>query len=142
MRQLCLAFIALALTTAPAVVRASSGGINGFSGEFGIDCNVCHTGGQAPAVVIDGPTLVFPGTVNSYTLTITPNGLTQRMGGLDVSADGGSLIVTDPGTYLLADEVTHDDPRVLDGNNQIVFTFDWMSPLTDGTQRPPIKHSV
>ena len=114
--------------------QARSSGINGFSGNpatnGGAICNACHSGGQTPQVSLDGPTLVAPGTVHTYTLTIM--GGQEVAGGLDVSATSGSLVVTDPGTQLKSGEITHTSPRPVDGNKNVTFSFNWTAPVVEG----------
>jgi len=112
---------------------ARSGGINGFSGNpatnGGAICNQCHSGGQTPQVSLDGPTLVAPGTVHTYTLTIM--GGQEVAGGLDVSATSGTLVVTDPGTQMKSGEITHTSPRPVDGNKNVTFSFNWTAPVVE-----------
>jgi hypothetical protein len=114
--------------------RARSGGIDGYSGNpatnGGSICNACHSGGQTPTVALDGPTLVEPDSESTYTLTIT--GGQETAGGLDVSATSGTLVVVDPATYLRNGEITHNDPRSVDGDGAVVFSFNWRAPAGEG----------
>ena len=129
-----LVAVAVFLVMQAAAVRALHAypeGITGLSGNpatnGGLNCNVCHSGGVAPTVTITGPTSVATGATNTYTLRIS--GGQQVGGGLDVSADDGELSVSDPGTQLIKLEVTHTSPRPVDGNLEVLFSFNWTAPL-------------
>lgn len=128
----------LFLTSLVVAVRfpqASSTGISGFSGAPMTDeltCNECHSGGVPPTVTIAGPSLVTPGSTHSFTLTIS--GGQQRGGGLDVAADGGTLVATDlVGTRVQFGEIVHNSTRNVDVNRQVIWSFDWIAPPTEGT---------
>ena len=117
---------------------AWNGGISGFSGNpasnAGAYCIDCHTGGIIPDVSINGPTLVTAVSMNVYTLQIAGGQATA--GGFDVSADGGTLVASDPGTHTesgggVGDEVTHDAPRAA-VSGRVVFNFTWQAPATPG----------
>ncbi len=119
-------------------VQAWSTGVTTYSGQFGTICNVCHSGGTVPVVTLTGPANVAPGTISTYTLTIdVPASTTtnQRAGGLDVSADGGVLFATDPGTQIPGGtvEITHTAPRTMNASREVIFTFDWEAPLSAGS---------
>lgn len=117
---------------------ASSTGQNGFSGNpnttGGLICSVCHTGGIQPTVTLSGPTNVAPGTVNTYTLTIS--GGQEIAGGLDVTtAEGtttpvGTLIPISADTQILFDELTHTEPRQADLSGNVSWSFRWQAPAT------------
>ncbi|MDH3784856.1 MAG: hypothetical protein OEV00_05945 [Acidobacteriota bacterium] len=122
---------------------ASSGGIGGFSGDpvnaaSGDNCNQCHSGGIAPTVVIGGPTSVMPGSTTRYILQISggQGGLLGAGGGLDVSTNDGTLIASDPGTYITnflgVDDITHSGTRGVVGG-VVTFSFDWQAPVAPGT---------
>jgi hypothetical protein len=114
--------------------RAFSTGITTVSGNpstGGINCNVCHSGGLAPTVTIEGPSSVAPGSTTTYVLRIS--GGQEVGGGLDVSATDGALSVADPGTYMRSGEITHSTPRPVDGNGEVLFSFNWTAPLAPGT---------
>lgn len=109
---------------------AASNGINGYSGKNGVICSQCHGGGIVPTVTISGPTEVQPQSTHTYTLTI--GGGQQVAGGLDVAAEAGALSVADPGTHLQGGEITHDSPRIIDVNLEVVFSFNWTAPPEAG----------
>jgi len=113
---------------------ASSTGITGYSGNpaagGGNTCVSCHSGGVAPTVELTGPTTVQPGTVNSYTLTIT--GGQANSGGLDVSVSAGTLINTQSSTKLQNSEITHT-ARANAVGGAVSWTFNWQAPATGGT---------
>jgi hypothetical protein len=116
-------------------LSAFSTGISGFSGNpatGGANCNECHQGGVTPAVALDGPTLVQPGSTHTYTLTVSGG---QRIaGGLDVSATDGALSVLDPETFLLDGEITHRTPRIVNLLTQeAIWAFNWTAPPTPGS---------
>lgn len=128
-------FLAVGVVCAVVPANASPGGINGFSGQSGNTCNVCHQGGSFPTVTLTGPAAVAPGTVSTYTLTIavpidTPTD--QKAGGLDVAASGGTLMATAPGTQIRFGELTHTAPKDMDPDRNVIFTFDWQAPVSTG----------
>jgi hypothetical protein len=137
MTERTIAFTAVLATlvvwTPPAA--AYSDGVSGFSGDpatGGATCNSCHDGGVEPVLTLAGPTTVAPGSTNTYTLTIA--GGQQRAGGLDVSASDGTLVVSDPGTWLLDGEIVHTQPRPVSiGTFEAVWSFNWTAPLTAGS---------
>ncbi len=102
-----------------------NGGISGYSGNpatnAGNTCSTCHSGGVIPTVNLTGPTIVQPGTISSFTFTIS--GGQQNSGGLDISADGGSLINTLASTRLQANEITHNQRATAVGGS-ISWSFD------------------
>ncbi len=118
------------------VAGASSTGRVGFSGNpntnGGAICNVCHSGGVVPSVTLDGPVNVVAGETVTFTLTIS--GGQEVAGGFNVSATDGSLLIvpdtTD--TQIMSGELTHTAPKLVDGNNDVVFSFRWTAPATDG----------
>lgn len=128
------AMTALVLISVPSELSARSGGIDGYSGNpatGGEICTACHSGGVAPSVTLSGPTLVEPGTVHTYTLTVS--GGQQVAAGLDVSVTDGTLSVTDVGTYLSNGEITHSSPRPVEVDGSASWTFDWNVPVSEGT---------
>jgi len=54
---------------------AFSSGINGYSGNpahnAGNSCMSCHPGGVIPIINLTGPLTVQPGSINTYTLTLS-----------------------------------------------------------------------
>ncbi len=118
---------------------ARSGGIDGYSGNPGInggaDCTDCHDGGTVPTVSISGPTTVDVGTTNTYTLTITgaQSGSNPR-GGLDVSATSGTLVsIGGQGTAISAGELIHSTAKQFAGAGSISWNFQWTAPGTAGS---------
>jgi mono/diheme cytochrome c family protein/chitodextrinase len=114
-------------------VFAFSSGVTGYSGNpaagGGNTCVSCHSGGTAPTVTLTGPATVQPGTINSYTLTIT--GGQANSGGLDVSVESGSLINTQSSTKLQSSEITHTARRAA-VSGAVSWSFDWQAPTTAG----------
>ncbi len=111
-----------------------SSGVNGYSTNpatnAGNSCALCHSGGTAPTITLTGPVSVQPGTVNTYTLTIS--GGQANSGGLDVSVDAGTLISTLANTKLQSGEVTHTQRALADPNGDVAWSFDWQAPTTLG----------
>jgi hypothetical protein len=135
--------LALSLLVATAPALASSFGITNFSGnpatQGGSDCNVCHSGGVIPTVVLSGPVNVQVGKTNTYSLTVTSNSpISQRFAGLDVSTTDGRLVATQAGTIAMVNsigevEITHSDPLANSFGGNAVFEFDWTAPLSAGS---------
>ena len=111
-----------------------SGGINGFSGNpvtnGGSTCSNCHSGGTTPTVVLTGPSVVQPGSINTFTLTIS--GGQQNSGGLNVSADGGILISTLANTKIQVTELTHTQRVIAAGDGTVAWDFNWQAPTAIG----------
>ncbi|UCE88965.1 MAG: PKD domain-containing protein [Pseudomonadota bacterium] len=114
---------------------ASSGGITGRSGNpatGGSTCTACHTQVGGASAVISGPTTVAPGSVNSYTLTLSGGPL--QTAGLNVSASAGTITDTNPsGTRMQGGELTQSSPLNNGANAPSVsWTFDWQAPAAAG----------
>ena len=121
---------ALALCLLAGEVSARSGGISERSGRGETTCSACHSGGVAPVVVLDGPSLLPVGATATFTLSMT--GGQEMAGGLDVAATAGTLAVA-PGeegaTRILDDELTHAAPRVAAAPS---WSFQWTAPAEAG----------
>jgi hypothetical protein len=120
--------VSVAVGTNPAY--AFRDGINGFSGKTGAICNQCHAGGTAPTVALDGPATVAPGTMATYTFTVTGNSVAA---GLDVAVTGGQLSVDSAqGARIQGGEVVHNARKnYVDGSASWTFTF--TAPSSAGT---------
>jgi hypothetical protein len=116
---------------APALHQTGISGYSGNPASGGATCIACHSGGQPPRTRIEGPSVVAIGNTVTYTLRIS--GGQSIAGGLDVSVTAGGLVATDPGTQLLNSEITHVQPRTVDANGDVVFTFDWNAPASATT---------
>lgn len=134
LRIAVLMAIFISVVFAGASLFAFSSGYDGRSGNpatnGGQTCNQCHSGGITPTVSIDGPAIVLPGDVATYTLTIS--GGQEVAGGFDVSAISGTLSPL-PGAmdvYLRGVEVTHTEPKPVDGAGEVAFSFQWTAPTT------------
>ncbi len=116
-------------------VFSYSAGINGYSSNpttnAGNSCMQCHSGGTNPTINLSGPISVQPGTINTYTLTIS--GGQQDSGGLDISADAGTLINTLANTQLQSGEITHTQRAAAAGDGTVSWNFNWQAPTTSGT---------
>ena len=112
----------------------SSGGIINYSGNplagGGASCSNCHSGGVPPSVSITGPTNVQPSSTSTFSFTMT--GGQQNIGGLDISAQGGTLISTQANTRLLSGELTHQQPATAAADGSISWSFDWTAPAAGG----------
>ncbi|MBI3563062.1 MAG: c-type cytochrome [Gammaproteobacteria bacterium] len=112
-----------------------SGGIIGYSGNpatnTGNTCATCHSGGVAPSINLSGPTVVRPGTINNYTLTIS--GGQQNSGGLNISASSGTLISTLANTKLQVGELTHTARATAAVDGTVTWNFSWQSPASLGS---------
>ena len=124
-------FLALSINQS---VFGFSTGVNGYSTNpatnAGNSCVLCHSGGTVPTVTLSGPVSVQPGTINTYTLTIS--GGQANSGGLDVSVDAGTLINTLASTKLQSGEITHTQRALADPNGDVAWSFDWQAPTTLG----------
>jgi len=116
-------------------VFSFSGGINGYSGNpatsAGNTCSTCHSGGATPTVNLTGPATVQPGTISTFTFTIS--GGQQNSGGLDISADGGTLINTLASTRLQVGEIIHNQRATAAGDGTVSWSFDWQAPTILGS---------
>ena len=112
----------------------SSGGIINYSGNplagGGASCSNCHSGGVPPSVSITGPTNVQPSSTSTFSFTMT--GGQQNIGGLDISAQGGTLISTQANTRLFSGELTHQTPAAAAANGNVSWSFDWQAPAAGG----------
>ncbi len=136
MKELLASVVCLSLILFSCQVFANSGGITGYSGNpasagGGNFCALCHNTGLTPVVAISGPTSVAPGSVTGYQFTI--NDSPQLIGGLDVSASSGTLLVPAGNTRIkkLGQELTHSQPAPITGT--VSWSFDWQAPVTPGT---------
>lgn len=135
-----LLLLLFALIAAPAVLALSSGRV-GYSGNpdpahgAGLTCSVCHNGGLTPDVSISGPTTVVAGHTYLYSLIIAggqaldPNAPAPA-GGFNVSTTAGALLSLADDTRIESEEITHTQPKPIDANDEVIFTFGWTAPLT------------
>ncbi len=114
---------------------ALGGGVTGYSGNpasagGGASCSLCHNSGLAPVVALSGPSSVAPGSVTRYQFTI--NDSPQLVGGLNVSASSGTLLVPSGDTRIrqIGAELTHSLPAAITGS--VTWDFDWQAPATPG----------
>lgn len=124
---------ATALSIAPgaaAPLAPYSGGITGRSGKNGSDCSSCHSGGIAPTVTLSGPAFVLHDSTRSFTFRVA--GGQQVAAGLNVALDVGTLVATDSETYTHNEELTHANPRNVDGNLEVAWSFDVVAPSAAG----------
>ena len=130
-RLICVSLIAL--FSGPAF--ALGGGVTGYSGNpasagGGASCSLCHNTGLAPVVALSGPTSVAPGSVTRYRFTI--NDSPQLVGGLNVSANSGTLLIPSGDTRIrrIGNELTHAQPAPITG--AVTWDFDWQAPAAPG----------
>jgi hypothetical protein len=115
----------------PVMAAAYSAGID--STQFGPSgCNSCHATGDAPTVMLSGPTTVAPGGTAEYTLQIFSDA-SQHYGGLNARASAGELstggmssgstrTIVGAGGFT---EITHNSPKAGNASDVITFSFQW-----------------
>jgi uncharacterized protein (TIGR03382 family) len=119
----------VSLWSAPALATAT--GITGQSGKDGAACNLCHQGGAAPTVVIEGPTSLAPGATGQYSLII--QGGAAKTAGADIAVDNtAATLQAGTGLKKLGAELSHSQPRAFTGN-EARFDFTLVAPATDVT---------
>jgi len=125
-------FIGITTAEANNATGATPNGKIGYSGiNNGPVCNSCHTQGLAPDVLIEGPKIVAAGSRNLYKLTMT--GGQNNIGGINVSADSGTLFNFDLGTEFSKGEISHIIARkVFLDNSTVTWLIDWRAPSTAG----------
>lgn len=132
MRRVSTFWIAAALLAAAHARPAYAFSLGIASPSFGSSgCPACHSGGATADVLLDGPTVVEPGTTYNYTFTIF--GQDQSFGGFNVAVPTGTLATGGPfalGTQTILGalglgEVTHVAPKQGDFLNVIEFSFQW-----------------
>ncbi|NMO17422.1 hypothetical protein HPC49_06845 [Pyxidicoccus fallax] len=120
--------VSLSLST-PAFATAS--GITGQSGKEGAACGLCHQGGTAPTVVIEGPASLAPGATGQYSLII--RGGPAKTGGTDIAVDSAeATLQAGAGLKKLGSELTHSTPKAFEAN-EVRFDFSLVAPSTDVT---------
>ena len=97
----------------------------------GNNCSTCHSGGTVPTINLTGPATVQPGSISTYTLTLS--GGQQHSGGLNVSADGGTLMNTLASTRLQMGEIIHNQRANVAGDGTVSWNFDWQAPTILGS---------
>ncbi len=92
-----------------------STGIAGTTRLNGNGC-VCHNLDPDPGVQvwIEGPDSLLRGETAEYHIFLTGGPMVK--GGFNAASRFSSLTATDPGTQILADELTHNQPRVFTGD--------------------------
>ncbi|MCP4876116.1 MAG: PKD domain-containing protein, partial [Gammaproteobacteria bacterium] len=130
-----IAILMLGMLVQNQSVFGFSGGISSYSGNPAVNggntCTLCHSGGLIPALNLNGPLNLQPGAIGTYTLSLS--GGQANTGGLDVSADGGSLISTLSSTKILAGELTHSQRATASGDGSVSWNFDWQAPISPGS---------
>jgi hypothetical protein len=85
---------ALALGFLPRSAGAISEGIAGFAGNNLMQsCEVCHGGGEAPAVRFEGPGEVPAGAIATFRFVVAATSGDQVTAGFDVAASAGGFEV-------------------------------------------------
>ena len=130
-------FIGLLLLFYSGHAITASNGMTGYSGNLdSINgdsfCSLCHNSGITPTVAISGPTNLAPNSTGSFQFTIS--GGQQLFGGLNVSANSGTLMVQGSDTSIkkIGQELTHSQPAP-ENAGEIAWNFDWQAPATPGT---------
>ena len=130
-----LAFAVVLGLLTPRAALAVSTGRSGATGKQGADqiCNMCHSGGVAPTVVLTGPNTLTPGQVAQYKLTITPPaGEMNRATGMGVAATDGITLTPGPNQKLLNGEIVHNAPLDVPANASNEYTFTLTAPAAPG----------
>jgi hypothetical protein len=138
MRRLWPAVALGVLLTLPGSASAYSTGISGYSGKTSsATCKSCHTyvWPLTLQASLSGPSFLKPGATGSYTFKITGSSLFVDVGGLDVSASGGTMVVSsaDPTTQVLLGDLTHKSPKTASSAGTVSWQLDWKAPTTNGT---------
>jgi hypothetical protein len=132
--------LALLLLCAPAF--ANSSGIVGRSGKQGESCSGHHSGGVAPVVRLEGPSIVAAGALATFRVTVQSESPNQIAAGLNVAASGGELgTVAGQSTQLelfddgtsATNELTHTQPRRNDASATASWLFTWRAPPAPAT---------
>ena len=92
-----------------------STGISGATRLNGTGC-VCHNLDPDPGVQvwIEGPDSLLRGETAEYHIYLTGGPMVK--GGFDVASRFSTLTAADPGTQLLDNEITHNQPRLFTGD--------------------------
>ncbi len=135
--QIRTGFIGLLFLLFSGHVIGASNGMTGYSGNPNTAngdflCSLCHNSGITPTVTISGPNNASPDSTSSFSITVS--GGQQLLGGLNISASSGTLLVQGADTSIkkIGLELTHSQPAP-DIAGSIVWNFDWQAPATPGT---------
>lgn len=136
--QASLAVLALLLSGGAA--SANSSGIVGNSGKQGQSCSGHHTGGVAPVVRLEGPSIVAAGALATFRFSVESQSPDQILAGLNVAASDGQLgTIAGQGTQAEdfgdgpgATEITHTRPRMNDATGTASWLFTWRAPAAAG----------
>ncbi len=111
---------------------ARSGGITGYSGKEGINCNDCHSAGSAPVVTLSGPASLATNASATYTLLI--QGGAAIVGGVDIAVSGSSahLATVSGSTTVFQNELFHSSPINFSAGS-LTVTFRVTAPASAGS---------
>ncbi len=108
----------LLLVFISAVIYAGVDFSTGIAGATRLNGNgcVCHNLDPDPSVQvwIEGPDSLLRGETAEYRLFLTGGPMVK--GGFNAASRFGTMTATDPGTQILADEITHNQPRIFSGD--------------------------
>lgn len=125
--------ITLALCAWPA--RGNQSGRVQYSGKQNQTCAACHAGGTPPDVRFEGPTEVAGGATATFRFIVVSEAPSQDQAGFNVAASAGSLrTIAGQGSRLSLNELTHNDPKDIDDNDEAAWQFNWIAPTTLGEQ--------
>jgi hypothetical protein len=117
------------------VASANSSGIVGKSGKQGETCSGHHTGGVAPVVRFEGPSIVAAEALVTFRFAVESQSIDQIAAGLNVAASAGELgTISGQGTQLEDGEITHTRPRMNDEGGTASWLFTWRAPSAAGTE--------
>jgi hypothetical protein len=93
-------------------------------------CFGCHTGGQAPVVLIDGPTTVITGDTPQFTFSIL--GGAAAIGGMNIAIDGDGTLVPSAETRLASGQLVQLMPKAF-STGSVAWTFTVLAGADAGT---------
>lgn len=134
MRRILSVLLTLA-AVGPVRAAAFSIGFTGASGKQGQICNQCHMGGTPPLVRFEGPSEMVAGSTATFRFIIESQSASQRHTGFNVASNDGTLaVISGQGAQLLAQELTHTAPKMVDDLGVATYDFLWTAPLVIGPQ--------
>ncbi len=108
------------------VVYASEDGMTGRTRKTSTTgCNCHGSSSTLTSAIINGPSVVYAGQTNNYTITVTNASKTGA--GVDIAVRQGTLVNTSPYLYLSNSELTHVSNLTM-SSGQVVLQFAYTAP--------------